>query len=104
MGIPKKKVENFAGARNIVKTIPIAVKSPGFFKLYMVLTVSSLGVYWFFSDYRKYIKNNILIKEIEGVRRNSNLQSTYAIDNPGTTKKFKDSYGLDFDTEKESKD
>jgi len=102
MGIPKKKVESFSQARNIVRTVPVTIKNKGFLKFYLVMTAGSLMVYWFFSDYRKYIKTNMLVKEMEGLRQNSNLHATYAIDNPGTTKKFLDSYGLDFDMKKET--
>lgn len=62
------------------------------FGLTVVLMYSSYSFYYLFSDYRKYIKSNIIIREVEGIR--SSLPVTE--NTPLHARKPFPPYGLDF--------
>lgn len=94
MAIPRKEPVK----ANLLKDIAELPK----FKLVglsCALFCSSLGLYYYFSDYRKHIKRIEHIREVERVR---GLPGTRPVnqDPRGTARPFSRDYGLDFDAKK----
>jgi hypothetical protein len=96
MGIPRKERKKFLDG--VIDNM-INVDKRGFLKFFTLMTGSSLLCYYLFSDYRKYIKNNLIVREVERMRLSEGYRHSQVhqdIHPYQKLDKFSTNYGIDF--------